>query len=183
MESSDVLALLAIAVSLISAVYGFRLSRRAHYVSTYTGVISLFRELDRTFIEYPDLRPYFYDGKPVGVDDPNHNRVQAAAELVLDTFEWIWYRQENLNAEDEKGWQTYIAETYFSSPALQQHYTRYPSWYPGIARLIADHKNVPTETGRVGPVSAGRGALAPDITATRDGYGWRRLLDRRRRVV
>jgi hypothetical protein len=143
MESSDVLSIVAIVASLFSAVYSYRLSRQAHHVSTYYGAISLFRELDKTFVEFPETRPYFYDGKPVNPDDPDRHRVQAVAELVLDAFEWVWYRQEKLNAEGEWGWKAYIVETFYSSPALQQHYARRRSWYPGITRLIADRSLAP----------------------------------------
>lgn len=137
-NSSDVLAIAAIMAAILSAIYSYRLSRKSHHVATYYGVINLFRELDKTFVEYPDLRPYVYDGKTVELDDPNRHRVQAVAELVLDTFEWIWLRQKDLNAKDEDGWRAYIADTFSSSPALQQHYARFASWYPGITRLIAD---------------------------------------------
>ncbi|MEW2378138.1 hypothetical protein AB0883_18820 [Micromonospora sp. NPDC047812] len=133
------MAIVAIAAAVLSAIYSYRLSRRAHHTSTYYGVIGLFRELDKTFIEHPEIRPYFYDGKPVDVDESNRHRVRAAAELVLDTFEWIWHRRKDLNAKGEEGWRAYIVDTFSSSPALQQHYVRSASWYPGITRLIADH--------------------------------------------
>lgn len=138
MQSSDVWTLVAIVISLLSAIYSYLLSRQAHHVSTYYGAIDLLRELDKTFLEYPDLRPYFYDGKPFDVDDPNRDRVLAAAELVLDAFEWIWYRQDKLNAKSEEGWRAYTIDTFSSSPVLQQHYLASESWYPGITRLIAE---------------------------------------------
>ncbi|RLK25185.1 hypothetical protein DER29_3171 [Micromonospora sp. M71_S20] len=139
MESSDILAVVAIVTAVLSAIYSHRLSRRAHHVSTYYGVIGLFRELDKTFLEYPEIRPYFYDGKPVGDDEPDRHRIRAAAELILDTFEWIWYRRKDLNAKGEEGWRAYIVDTFSSSPALQHHYASSASWYPGITRLIAEH--------------------------------------------
>jgi len=134
MGSSDVLAMVAIVAAILSAIYSYRLSRRAHHASTYYGAIGLLRELDKTFIEYPDTRPYFYDGKPVDGDESSRQRVQAVAELVLDTFEWIWHRQDVLNAKNEVGWQTYIVDTFSSSPALQEYYASYAPWYPGITK-------------------------------------------------
>ncbi|WDZ84912.1 hypothetical protein [Micromonospora cathayae] len=147
--------------SLASAIYSYRLSRQAHHVSTYYGAIGLFRELDKTFVEYPETRPYIYDGKPVDPDDPDYHRVRAVAELVLDAFEWIWYRQRSLNAEGEWGWRAYIIDTFTSSPALQQHYASAASWYPGITRLIADRSldgafPTPRRPGGGGPKAAGR---------------------------
>lgn len=140
MNSSDILSIVAIVVALLSTAYIYRLSQRAHRVSTYYGVIGLFRDLTRIFIEHPELRPYFYDGKPVDVDDKlRHYKIQAAAEAVLDSFEWIWRRRIELNTKGEDGWRAYIVETFSSSPALQQHYARFSSWYPGITQLIADH--------------------------------------------
>ncbi|WP_431977223.1 hypothetical protein [Micromonospora haikouensis] len=138
MNASDVLATAAIVTSLLSAVYSYRLSRKSHHIATYHGVIGLFKELDKTFIEYPEIRPYFYAGKPLALDDPQLPRVEAVAELVLDSFEWIWYRQESFDAENGGGWKAYMVDTFSSSPALQMHYAKSASWYPGITRLIAD---------------------------------------------
>ncbi|MGY3520623.1 hypothetical protein [Micromonospora haikouensis] len=124
--------------SLLSAVYSYRLSRQSHHVATYHGVIGLLRELDKTFIEHPEIRPYFYGGKPLAADDPQLPRVQAVAELVLDSFEWIWYKRKSFDAENGGGWKAYMVDTFSSSPALQTHYAKSASWYPGITRLIAD---------------------------------------------
>ncbi|KXK63670.1 hypothetical protein AWW66_01520 [Micromonospora rosaria] len=145
---------MAIVTALLSAVYSYRLSRKAHRVATYYGVIGLFRELDKTFIEYPDVRPYFYDGKPVDVDGPTAYRIRAVAELVLDTFEWIWHRQKDLDTNGEDGWRAYIVDMFSSSPALQQHYAGSTSWYPGITRLIAD-RAVVLHAGTAGPGGGG----------------------------
>lgn len=176
MSVSDALAGVAIVISLLSAVYSYRLSRRTHDISIYYGVIGMFRELDKTFVEYPDIRPYFYEGKPADADDPNLQRVRAVAELVLDAFEWIWHRKEELNTEDETGWMNYIADTFFSSPALQQHYASFAHWYPGITRLITERGGASKEAavdprGVTTASRRGRGRFAGLVR----GSPWRKL--------
>jgi hypothetical protein len=137
----------ALMVSLGSAFYSYRLSRRAHHVNTYYGAISLFRDLDNVFISYPELRAYFYGGKQATGDDSNAMRVQAVAELVCDVFEWIWHRQEKLTGSDKGGWQAYILDTFAQSPALRHHFVQHTSWYPGVARLLREnlHVDLPTK--------------------------------------
>ncbi|MEU2614529.1 hypothetical protein ABZ570_23540 [Micromonospora sp. NPDC007271] len=98
------------------------------------------------FIDHPDIRPYFYDGKQLTAADRNRQKVQAVAELTLDAFEWIWYRRKRLNAEGELGWEAYILDTLASSQPLREHYLSRARWYPGITRLLRDHP-IPSLTG------------------------------------
>ena len=89
MNHSIIISILALIFSAASTVYSYRLSRHNHDVSTYYGVIHLFRDIDKVMIEYPEVRPYFYQGKAIVPGDPNGPRVEATAELVLDVFEWV----------------------------------------------------------------------------------------------
>src|SRR5262245_24345793 len=43
-------------------------------------------EISRIFVEYPELRPYFYDSQPIEENNPDFHRAEAVAELLLDIF-------------------------------------------------------------------------------------------------
>lgn len=139
MNTSIIISTLALIVSMASTAYSYRLSRHSHDVSTYYGVIHLFGDIDKVMIEYPEIRPYFYQGKVVTSGDLNGPRVKATAELVLDVFEWVWHRQEKLSLEDKDGWEPYILEVFSNSPALREHYAKCSSWYPATNRLLRQH--------------------------------------------
>jgi hypothetical protein len=102
----------------------------------------LFLEIDHIMIEYPEIRPYFYHGKPAQSDDPNRLRVESTAEVVLDVFEWVWHRQEGLNPDDKGGWLAYMLDTFCNSPALREHYRRSAAWYPVMTRMLREHPGI-----------------------------------------
>src|SRR5262245_43582786 len=43
-------------------------------------------EISRIFVEYPELRPYFFYGQPCEANNPDFNRAEATAELLLDIY-------------------------------------------------------------------------------------------------
>src|SRR5215207_10624185 len=88
---SVIIASVALAVSGVAAGYSIRISRRSLVTTTYRSATDLTLELDRVFLERPQLRPYFYEGEPTpprGHED--HHVVLAAAEFALDVCECIW---------------------------------------------------------------------------------------------
>lgn len=44
-------------------------------------------ELDKIFIDDPDLRPYLYNGRDTNELDDKYNQVMATAESELDFFD------------------------------------------------------------------------------------------------
>jgi hypothetical protein len=136
MSLGDFLSVLALAISLVSIVLSVRYTVRGSKASAYDRATDLFLEIDRIFIEHPEMRAYFYGNEKVPAGDPVVQRVEATAELILDVFEWVWRRQEELVQRDQEGWCTYILDSLRGSSALLDFHQLHTSWHPAIESLL-----------------------------------------------
>lgn len=133
MTSSDYIAMLALAVSLISTWISLYWNSRYVRVTSYKSATELFLELDRSLLQYPEIRPYFYEGAQMTTDDQNRNRVLTMAELFLDVFEWIGLREYGLSEDD---WREYTSAVFRNSPALREYHQAHPEWHPKVEKLL-----------------------------------------------
>lgn len=159
MSVSDAFAGGALVVSIAAAGIAAWHSRRelghgreALQVTTYQGATELALNFDRMLIDYPFLRPYFYESEPVPAEDDGsapaeadrhrRQRVLAAAEFALDIFECIWDHRDSYNSVDHKAWRRWILDVMESSPACCEIYAEANAdptdpWYPSLARIVA----------------------------------------------
>lgn len=141
MHGSDIISIVALALSIAAAVFStyvaYSANRQSDIIATYNSLTSLVLEIDKIFIEYPDLRPYFYNNTPLPADmqEQDRNRTLAIAELYLDILECIWDRQPEFSKEDEASWRDWILDAFSTSPILSSHYSENRSWYPTLMRL------------------------------------------------
>jgi hypothetical protein len=92
-------------------------------------------EISRLFLQNPDLRPYFFEGKTIDASHPDYLRAEAVAEVILDIF-WTMASQarriqnpEFANTEASSQWAIYIGDCFASSPILTSFLTRRKEWY------------------------------------------------------
>lgn len=97
-------------------------------------------EVDRLFVDHPELKPYFYEGKRIGdpnplLEDPvkglarHHAQVDATAELIADFFSEALQGVVFLPEDTYEGWCAYIKYVYKQSPPLQELYQQRIDWY------------------------------------------------------
>jgi hypothetical protein len=105
--------------------------RQATFASVYQGIASQMHDLDKLFVERPDLRPYFYgeEPKPVPHDEPERGRVLATAELIVDFADNFVAQRRVLPGDYERGWAEYFRALYVSSPAVQHFWKKSSGWY------------------------------------------------------
>ncbi|PRY02537.1 hypothetical protein [Allonocardiopsis opalescens] len=135
MQTSDYISIAAVMFSLLAAWKAYRVSAKGYETASYHSGTDLFMQLNLVFVEYPQVRPYFYSGKALTEDDPNFHRVQATAELILDVFEWIWHRREGITEVDRQAWSDYIGRMFALSPVLRQYHLNHPAWHPTVTDL------------------------------------------------
>lgn len=142
MQTSDLIALLAVAISIGASVLAqnsasksHQTAARSHESASYHSGTDLFMQLNLVFVEYPHVRPYFYDGKSLTRDDPNYHRAHAVAELMLDVFEWIWHRREGITEVDRQAWADYVGSMFALSPVLRAYHLSHLAWHPTITDL------------------------------------------------
>jgi hypothetical protein len=76
---------------------------------TYQGFVNTWFEIGRIFIEYPELRQYFYDGVELTLpqDDPEYHRAMEVAIFLDDAFRYTESQAENISQPLSKSYQRY----------------------------------------------------------------------------
>lgn len=90
-------------------------------------------ELSKVFIEYPDIRKYFYSEETIDKNHPCYDRVIAISYLVLDTFDHYFVNEHLLISSyktNKERWNCWIVDMFRNSPALRSVYSEYSEWYP-----------------------------------------------------
>ena len=147
MKTSEVISVVALAVSLCAAFFSYRLGRHTFRVNAYHGATDRTLQMDQVFITYPRLRPYFAEGvatPPAGCEDVElRERVLAVAEFVCDILEDCWDKEECYLGPDRDAWRDWIYEVFDASPACSEHYAANVAWYPTLERLFDDEGGAP----------------------------------------
>jgi hypothetical protein len=87
---------------------------------------------DELFIKYPELRPYFYQGKDIHPSDPHYPKVLAAAEYLLDYFDSLethLKKYPNLWFSEEKTWESNTIDMFAWSPILCRFLEGTKNWF------------------------------------------------------
>jgi len=111
------------------------IARQAFEAQGWQAISSQIKDIDKIFIEYPDLYPYFYQRKQINSDDPQYPKVAATAEMLLDFmdgFEDEYVR--GLGGMDDEGsswapWKNYFEGLFQLSPVLCSRFNEIESWY------------------------------------------------------
>jgi hypothetical protein len=92
-------------------------------------------EIGRLFVEYPELRPYFYDSQTIDENHPHYARAEAVAELILDIFWTMSSQAQRLEAGTlgtaggDNLWQEFVVDSFAESPILVKTLMKRHNWY------------------------------------------------------
>lgn len=95
------------------------------------------REIVTLFIDRPDLRSYFYDGKALPRWEAQRNRVLSVAEMFGDALEdGLIVTRLVSAAESQDDWMGYCRDMLRSGPALAQSVRSHPHWWPQLFHML-----------------------------------------------
>jgi hypothetical protein len=105
--------------------------RRTVQRDTYQKAYQTVFDLDRLFLDHPELKPYFYSGQTLDAktDPVLRARVESTAEWISDFFDNLFYNVKLGPNEDWSAWESYIEETFRRSPALRDYVQAHRGWY------------------------------------------------------
>jgi hypothetical protein len=86
MDFVDASAIIVSICALFLALYEGRQAQKSFREQVYQGFVSSWFELDKLFINNPELRKYFYEGTSLSRTDPNYLKVICVAEYFDDAF-------------------------------------------------------------------------------------------------
>lgn len=87
---------------------------------------------DDIFLRFPELRPYFYQGRDAKEGDPHYERVKAVAEYLLDYYDSQSSQMKKYPSlwRSEKGaWEANISDMFAWSPVLCRYLEANKNWY------------------------------------------------------
>jgi hypothetical protein len=87
--------------------------------NAYQRIATEWRDHLKTFVDKPNVRPYFEEGKQLNVDDPDRQLVLALADVRLDVMDAILtYAALRGAYSDIEGWKRTVASAFRTSPVL-----------------------------------------------------------------
>jgi hypothetical protein len=117
-----IIGIVGLAVSLIVVAYQLR-------QNSYITASEWTFDIDKVFIEHPDLRPYFYEGKNIEQKEPDAKRymVTSTAELILDSMDSML--DTHNDSWPDEGWRTRAEDVFRQSPVLRSRLEERRTWY------------------------------------------------------
>ena len=111
-------------------------SANADIKDAYASIGAFTLEVDKVFIEKPELRPYFYLGWDITEKDQHYHAVLATAEMQLDVFDaaltQLEMKPEENAAEMEAEamlWAKYFGKSFATSRVLCKRLADDKDWY------------------------------------------------------
>jgi hypothetical protein len=106
-----------------------------------------FAVLQRYFMENPEYRLYFYDGKSIDAFDLEYVRVSVIAKFLLHAVHNLTIHRRYMQEYPWYVWEKSLRDIYRNSPILQQFLREHPDWYTDEVHRILAGKS-PTTCGR-----------------------------------
>jgi hypothetical protein len=104
--------------------------------SAISNSSSSFRQVILLFVEYPELRPYFYDSKHLPARGYKRDRIISAAEILGDILEdGLVVNRLVPNIRFYESWPAYCSYMLVTSPALNEIMRQHPGWWPTLRGL------------------------------------------------
>ena len=84
-------------------------------------------DLDKVFIDAPELLPYFDDGTQIGPEHPLHRKATAVASFMIDLFDLLWAQSDHIPELKRGGpswdaWEGFVAGSFKDSPILRERW-------------------------------------------------------------
>ncbi len=108
------------------------LATQASRVSAYNEVARQMMEIDRFFVENPQYKPYFYEGKAASKDQADYPAIASIAEWLADFMDSVFMLARTLPEYPwDTTWYVYFCDLLKASPALHDYWKEHINWYPG----------------------------------------------------
>jgi hypothetical protein len=134
----NAIGLVISALGFTAVIFSIRTAQeQMSYAAAQTRVLTRDRSLSnvltlhRVFLDHPELRPFFFEGKDIKETDPLYPQVEAVADMHLDAFAYnLGYR---LVFPDDyrhpEGYKGYIRSRLALSPIMRRRLEQKPDWF------------------------------------------------------
>jgi hypothetical protein len=117
-----------------------RISNSIAGASTIREAMTTLRDSHHQILfDHPELRPYFYGGRPFPTNADDAPRLIAAADMLADCLEVALHATRYIPAtESYEDWIDYSRYLLEHSPVLADLVHQHPVWWPHLAQLQDD---------------------------------------------
>ena len=129
-------AALVVVLSVWVALRQLRFQARSNHFAVYDGFTRLVMDTDRVFIEYPEMRKYFYDREPPPTDAVELARALAIAELMTDFMDHVAEHIDEMDPSAWEEWEAYFKDLRDQSPILDSFVSENREWYCDRLRKV-----------------------------------------------
>jgi hypothetical protein len=134
----QVLGILAVFVGLVMNSKAINNSATATKNSTLSSLSAWSLELNKQFVQYPDMRPYFNEGKDLDEKDPRYERAMALAAMHADLIDSM-FSTEGFPPHD--GWNLWTKTLLQRSPILSRYLRENKQYYPILWAKVQSWEN------------------------------------------
>ncbi|HEY2530521.1 MAG TPA: hypothetical protein VGJ20_21755 [Xanthobacteraceae bacterium] len=130
--AQSVVAIVGFPVLILTMLMIWRQAKYAHHTAmsqVYQSTANSFATVQMYFVDHPELRPYFYDGKRLDASDPEYVRVTAVAEFWLHAVHNLTIHRRYMGEYPWYVWEGSLRDVYNESPILQHFLREHPHWY------------------------------------------------------
>jgi hypothetical protein len=128
-----------------------RISNAIAGSSGLRSCLEFLQSVERVFIDKPELRPYFHDGKRCPRDGDTRQLVETVANMYADALEVGLLTNQKIQATDsEDDWTDYCTYMLGMSPTLALIVCAHPKWWPSLAVICDEQKILPASTEQPG---------------------------------
>ena len=92
--------------------------------SNYAALSTMMFGVHQAFVDYPEIRPYFYDGKCIDEGSPDYVRSLAVAAHMLNYFSYIAILSDRYSRLWPPDWWAGYMEAMFASSPVMRRYLR-----------------------------------------------------------
>lgn len=132
---------LTVLVAVFQAREMARQSRRlaeSNHAIVYQHCVGLMIEIDRYFVDSPELRPYFYGNRRLPTRGVERERALALAEWFADFADDFMVQRQSIPNRWIDVWSAYFADIIETSPALRTYWRAARHWYASDLNPIFD---------------------------------------------
>jgi hypothetical protein len=97
---------------------------------TYQQIYATMIEIDRFFIDHPEMKPLFYPGEQRDGSIIDGTKISSVTEMLVDFFDSVYYQEKSMPPNTFKAYWNYILDIYSHSEAIRDFINTNSKWYP-----------------------------------------------------
>lgn len=130
--AQSVVAIIGFPILILTMLMICRQAQYAHHTAmsqVYQNTADNFANLQKYFVDHPEYKSYFYEGKDIDTSDPEYVRVSSIAEFWLHAVHNLTIHRRYMGEYPWHIWEGSLRDVYNTSPTLQHFLHEHPHWY------------------------------------------------------